>query len=78
MPSVVSDGKFRFVVNSWENEFEPPHVHIWMGNEDACRIELNSGRFMEEPAPGEHRNMLQAYQRHVELIRKAWDSIHRR
>ena len=24
-----------------ENAFEPPHAHVWVGNEDVCRIELN-------------------------------------
>ena len=47
MPTVAREGQFRFVVNTRENEFEPPHTHIWSGNEDVCRIVLNSGRFME-------------------------------
>ena len=53
MPTVAIEGQFRFVVNTRENQFEPPHVHVWVGNEDVCRIELNSGSFMEEPPPGE-------------------------
>ena len=78
MPTVETEGKFRFIVNTRENEFEPPHVHVWMGNEDVCRIELNSGRFMEEPPPGDRRKVEQAYRRHAEAIRKAWDNTHRR
>lgn len=78
MPTVATEGKFRFVVNTRENEFEPPHVHVWMGNEDVCRIELNSGRFMEVPPSGDYRSILHAYRRHAQMVRKAWDSIHRR
>ena len=43
MPTVAIEGRFRFVVNTRENSFEPPHVHVWVGNEDVCRIELNGG-----------------------------------
>ena len=71
MPTVAREGQFRLVVATRENEFEPPHVHVWVGNEDACRIDLNSGRFMEEPPPGEYRSILQAYSRHAVAIRKA-------
>ncbi len=78
MPTVATEGKFRFVVYSRENDFEPPHVHVWMGNEDVWRIELNSGMFMEEPPPGEYRNIVQAYRRHAQAIREPWDSIHGR
>ncbi len=42
MPTVAQEGQFRFVIYTRENEFEPPHVHIWVGNEDICRLELNS------------------------------------
>ena len=51
MPTVAVEGQFRFVVNTRENSFEPPHVHVWVGNEDVCRIELNGGAFMEAPPP---------------------------
>ena len=78
MPTVAREGQFRFVVNMRENEFEPPHVHVWVGNEDVCRIELNSGRFMEAPPPGDYRSILEAYQKHAEATRKAWDDIPRR
>jgi len=78
MPTVAMEGQFRFVVNTMENEFEPPHVHVWVGNEDVCRIELNSGTFMEEPPAGDYRSILEAYRRHAEVIRMTWDDIHRR
>ena len=38
MPTVATEVQFRFVVNTRENEFEPPHVHVWVGNEDVCRV----------------------------------------
>ncbi len=78
MPTVAREGQFRFVVNTRENEFEPPHVHIWVGNEDVCRIELNGESFMDEPPPGDYTSILEAYWRHAEEIRKAWDDIHQR
>lgn len=78
MPTVAREGQFQFVVNTRENEFEPPHVHVWVGNEDVCRLELNSGRFMEEPPPGNCRSILEAYRMQAGAIRKTWDDIHRR
>ena len=78
MPTVATAGQFRFVVNARQNDFEPPHVHIWVGNEDVCRIELNSAAFMDDPPPGNRRSILEAYRKHAVAIRKAWDEIHGR
>jgi hypothetical protein len=78
MPTVATEGQVRFVVNTRENEFELPHVHVWVGNEDVCRIELNSELFMDEPPPGDYRRILSAYRRHADAIRKTWDDIHKR
>ena len=78
MPTVATEGQFRFVVNTRENDFGPPHVHIWAGNEDVCRIDLNSEAFMDAPPPGDRRNILGAYRKHAETIRNIWDEIHRR
>ena len=78
MPTVATEGQFRFVVNPRENSFEPPHVHVWVGGEDVCRIELNSGAYMDEPPPGNYRNILGAYTRHADEIKKTWDEIHGR
>ncbi len=78
MPTVAEEGQFRFVVNTRESEFEPPHVHVWVRNEDVCRLELNGGQFMDNPPPGEYRNILAAYQKHAVAIRREWDRIHRR
>jgi len=74
----ATEGPFRFVVNTRENEFEPHHIHVWVGNEDVCRIELNSELFMDEPPPGDHRRILDAHRRHADAIRKTWDGIHKR
>lgn len=78
MPTIATEGHLRFVVNTRENAFEPPHVHVWLGNEDVCRIELNSGTYMDEPPPGAWRDILEAYRRHAEAIRRAWGRIHGR
>jgi hypothetical protein len=43
-----------------------------------CRIELNAHRFMDEPPPGDQRDILDAYRRHADAIRRAWDEIHTR
>ena len=65
MPTVVVEGQFRFVVNTRENAFEPLHVHLWVGNEDVCRIESNGGTYMDQPPPGNFRDIMQAYARHA-------------
>lgn len=76
MPTVVTEGRYRFVVHTRENDFEPPHVHVFVGNEDVCRIDLVTGRLMDAPPPGDHRAIAQSYGRHQEAIRKVWDEIH--
>ena len=78
MPTVARDGQFRFVINTRENAFEPPHVHVWVGNEDVCRIELNGGSYMDSPPPGDFRDILTAYAKYADEIRDTWDSIHKR
>ena len=49
MPTVATEWQSRFVVNTKENGFEPPHVRVWVGNEDVCCIELNDGTYMDHP-----------------------------
>ena len=78
MPTVVIEGRYRFIINTRENLFEPPHVHIWVDNEDACRIELDGGAYMNEPPPGHFREILSIYARNAALIRETWDRIHQR
>lgn len=78
MPTIVEEGRFRFVIYLRENDFEPPHVHVWVGNEDVCRIELNGEQFMDRPPPGDRRSILEAYRKHAELIRLEWDRLHPR
>ena len=78
MPTVAVEGQFPFVVNTRESAFGPPHVHVWAGNEDVCRTELNGGACMEQPPPGNFQDIMQAYSRHAAEIRAAWDAIHRR
>ena len=76
MPTVAVEGQFRFVVNTRENSFEPPHVHVWVGNEDVCRIELYGGSFMDAPPPGRFRDIMKAYARFAEDIARVWNAIH--
>ena len=78
MPTVATEGQFRFVVITKENGFEPPHVDVWVGNEDVCRIELNGGTYMDEPSRGNLRGILTVYSRYAGDIRGTWDSIHGR
>ena len=78
MPTIAIEGQFRFVVNTRENAFESPHVHVWVGNEDVCRIELNGGAYMDSPPPGDFRDILVAYSKYAEDIRRTWDGIHGR
>ena len=52
MPTVAESGSIRFVVNTRENIREGPHVHVWIVREDMCRIDLNSGEFLEDPPRG--------------------------
>ena len=76
MPTVVIDGRFRFVVNTRENRFEPPHVHVWVDNQDSCRINIVSGAFIENPPPGARRDILDAYRKTSQLIKEVWETIH--
>ena len=78
MPTIAKEGQFRFVIYSRENEFEPPHVHIFIGREDVSRLELNGGQFMENPPRGNYREILKIYSKYAEVIRCEWDRIHRR
>jgi len=78
MPTVVSEGRFKFVVNTLEDLYEPPHVYVWVGSEDVCRIELNGGQFMDWPPPSDARRIRDAYARRAGAIRRCWDDIHKR
>ena len=79
MPKVVTEGQYRFVIHTNEKEFEPPHVHVIIGGGDnECRIRLNDGIYMDEPPPGQFRDILDVYEQHVEAIRAKWDEIHGR
>ncbi len=74
----MNAGHFKFKINTKENHFEPAHVHVWVGNEDVCRIELSGGLFMDPPPPGEHHRILEIYDKHIDEIRAAWDKYHAR
>ena len=78
MPTVARDGPFEFKVYPRENEFEPPHVHVWYENSDACRLNLDSGQDLDEPPPRRWNDILAAYARHAGRIRAEWDRLQRR
>ncbi len=78
MPVIFEDGRYRFKIYPRENDFEPPHVHVLIGNEFECRIELNSGVFMDNLPPGHYRNIMELYRKNVALFRSEWDRLHRR
>jgi hypothetical protein len=78
MPTVATRGPLKFVVNTRQKSFEPPHVHVWISNEDLCRIELNGGEFMENPPPGMQRQIMKEYGPLAAAIRAEWDRIHGR
>jgi hypothetical protein len=78
MPTVLEEGRYRFVIFTNENNYEPPHVHVFVDNEDTCRLELNGGQFMEGPPHGHYRNIMNLYREHAEAIREQWDRVHRR
>ena len=76
MPTVVIEGRFRFVINTRENRYEPPHVHVWVDNDDTCRINLVGGTFIERPPSGTHRDIMAAYRKNSRLINEFWEMIH--
>lgn len=79
MPTVVTEGQYRFVIRTHEKEYEPPHVHIIIGGgADECRIRLDDGEYMDQPPPGQLRDILDVYEEHAEVIRATWDRIHQR
>jgi hypothetical protein len=78
MPIIFEEAHYKFKIYTRENDFEPPHVHVFVDNESVCRLDLNSGRYIDEPPPGNYRAIREIYKRNAELIRREWDRIHRR
>ena len=72
-PAVAMERQFRFVVNPRDNGFEPPHVHVWVCNEDVCRIELNGGTYMDSPPPGDFLGILEIRRRR--LGQHSWEVV---
>ena len=77
MPTIAREGEYEFMVHTREKEIEPPHVHVFFGDEEV-RINLDTGEFMDEPLAGKRAAIRKAYERHKVKIREAWDKIHRR
>lgn len=76
MPRVATEVPYEFFINTKENEFEPPHVHVKIGGAWCCRIELNGGTFMEPPPAGHFGSLQKAYEKHAAAIRAKWDEYH--
>ena len=48
MPTVAVVGQNQFVIRTREFDFEPPHVHARVGNnEDRARILLDNGEYSQ-------------------------------
>ena len=75
MPTVIEEGEYKFIVHTHELPYEPPHVHVRFGG-DEVRINLDSSRFMELPPGGRKGEIMDAYGKHADKIRKEWDRIH--
>ena len=78
MPTVAIEGPFQFRIHTNELPYEAPHVHIYVGSENLCRIELYGGEFMDAPPVGIRRPIRGAYRKHVVEIVRAWERIHGR
>ena len=78
MPTVAIVGQYQFVIRTREFDFEPPHVHVRVGNEDWARILLDNGEYSHEPPPGHYRSILEAFDAHAAAIREEWFRIHAR
>jgi hypothetical protein len=76
VPTVVRDGPFDFKVYPREQAFEPPHVHVWYEGRDVCRINLDTGDYMDPPPPRRWGDIMEAYARHAGVIWAEWDRIH--
>ena len=74
MPTVgPRTGRYRFMVYPNETGYEPRHVHIFISGRIVCRINIDTGEFMEPPPRGEGRNIMQAYKAYEEKIQAAWE-----
>ena len=78
MPTVAIVGQYQFVIRTREFDFEPPHVHVRVGNEDWARILLDNGEYSHGPPPGHYRAILEAFDAHAAAIREEWFRIHAR
>jgi hypothetical protein len=74
MPTVAREGGVQFVVHT--RDHEPPHVHVRLPDDKEVRINLNDGSFMDPVPKGKEKAIKQAYRRHAEAIREAWEEYH--
>ena len=74
MPTVVEYRGIKFVVHP--NDHNPPHVHVKLSSGAECRINLESGDFMDTPPAGTQRAILRMYRDNVEEIVGKWEEYH--
>ena len=78
MPTIIVDGNLRLVIHTRENLNEPAHVHVYVDNENRCRIRVVDHVFMDEPPSGLRRRIMGLYLEHADYLNREWTRIHGR
>lgn len=81
MPVVITEGRFNFVVYEGERPIEPSRVHVFEGDVDVRRINLESGTFMGPVYPPQEEGsaILQEYRKYAVLYPRGlrrWQDKH--
>ena len=74
MPTVAQEGGLSFVIRT--KEHPPPHVHVFRGSEELCRIRLADAAFMEDLPPGDRQRIREAYTQCLEIVWAKWAEFH--
>ena len=74
MPTVAREGEVEFIVHT--RDHHPPHVHVVLPDGKELRINLNDGSFMDPMPNGKGNVIAEAYRKHAEAIREAWEEYH--
>ena len=78
MPTVAIVGQYQFVIRTREFDFEPPHVHVRVGNEDWARILQDNGDILMSRLRDIIARSSRAFDAHAATIREEWFRIHAR
>ncbi len=77
MPKIATSGKYDFKIETREKDIHGPHVHVYIGTERICEIDLYSGMFLHEPdKAGLRKEILEAYRPLAVQLLKAWFKYH--